>query len=128
MSKTMKRVHTLALYTLMPCTLALAVWLFPLRGQSRLASDTPGVSLSTPYELLHRTPVEFQNKSGSGQVVVSVSLNDSGEVSDARIVSGPSELRASVLRSVLGWHFNPQSAALREFEVTVRFDASASKR
>jgi len=67
-------------------------------------------------------------------VVVSVSVNSSGEVTDARVVSsqGPEELRRAVLSSVLNWHFSTDrwdvGGVTRpippSFEIAVEFDGA----
>ena len=53
-------------------------------------------------------PAEALNKGVSGIVTAEVRLDQSGNVSDARILSGPEELRKYVLQTVLGWHFAPE--------------------
>jgi TonB family protein len=64
--------------------------------------------------LMHRTSVpypESARKSGlTGTVQLEVTLDDSGAVSDARVLSGPEELRKASLGSVLNWHFTRDSA------------------
>src|SRR6185369_17446566 len=46
----------------------------------------------------------------TGTVQVEVSLDAAGDVSDARILSGPEELRKATLQSVLDWHFTRDAA------------------
>jgi TonB family protein len=53
-------------------------------------------------------PAEALNKGVSGIVTAEVRLDQSGNVSDGRILSGPDELRKYVLQTVLGWHFAPE--------------------
>ena len=53
-------------------------------------------------------PAEARSKGVSGIVTAEVRLDASGNVTDARILSGPDELRKYVLQSVLGWHFAPE--------------------
>jgi TonB family protein len=63
--------------------------------------------------LLHRAPVEYPKraveKGVAGDVTLSLSLDERGQVQDARVVSGPDELRAAALRSVLRWHYGPSA-------------------
>ena len=39
--------------------------------------------------------------------MVDLTLDDRGEVSDARVLSGPDELRKGALEAVLQWHYSP---------------------
>jgi TonB family protein len=94
------------------------------RGQERAP-----VTVNTPDAvLLHRTPVEYpraiRDKGVQGTVSVEVTLNDAGEVTDARIINGPDELRKPVLSSVLNWHFQPGP---KTRVVDVAFDATAKE-
>ncbi len=61
-----------------------------------------------------RTPVEYPEaaleKKVQGTVVVEATVDQTGSVNDARVVSGPQELRKAALQSVLEWHFTPDSA------------------
>ena len=71
--------------------------------------------------LLHGMTPEYPKqaieKRIEGEVVLDLSLDERGEVSDARVVSGPEELRRVALASVLQWHYSP--AALRSTSVQV---------
>lgn len=86
--------------------------------------DANGVTVDlNGAPLLHRQavryPFEAIAKSVQGTVVAQVRLSQTGEVVDAHIVSGPDELRAAVLQSVLSWHFSPQIGnTTREVSVT----------
>jgi TonB family protein len=127
MSEKMRRLNALATYTLMPCVLALGIWLLPLHGQTVIVNDTSGVTIWTAYGLLHRPPVELPREfvalKTSAEVAVTVTVNDSGEVTDAHAISGPATMQESVLRSVRGWHFDTQvGVPPKQFEVKVRFD------
>ncbi len=54
-----------------------------------------------------------------GTVVVEATLDAKGMVSDARVVSGPPELRKPALESVLQWHFTQDAAeSVRQIGVT----------
>jgi TonB family protein len=61
--------------------------------------------------LMHRAPIEYPadalEKRIQGPVTVEATLNERGVVSDARVTSGPDQLRRSVLKSVLDWHYIP---------------------
>jgi TonB family protein len=64
--------------------------------------------------ILHRAGVEYPpaaiEKRIEGTVVVEATLDASGNVGDARVQSGPPELRKAALQSVLQWHFVPEAA------------------
>jgi TonB family protein len=76
--------------------------------------------------LLHGSRPEYPKRAierrVSGLVVVDVSVDDSGEVSDARVTSGPDELRRATLEAVLGWHFSPGAARGTTQQVEVQFN------
>ncbi|MGH9613000.1 MAG: M56 family metallopeptidase [Bryobacteraceae bacterium] len=92
--------------------------------QDFAAMDAPGVQVDTGgLKLLHRTGVDYPREANgvTGIVTADLTLNDKGEVTDARVTSGPEELRSAVLASVLHWHFATDSAAPATAQVTVRF-------
>jgi TonB family protein len=102
---------------------AAAVKLFPLQA-ARAADNGPVQLLKGGDNLLHRAPVEYPKraieKGVAGDVLLSLSLDERGQVQDARVVSGPDELRAAALRSVLRWHYSA-SAAPGTTEVLLQF-------
>ncbi len=78
--------------------------------------DDPGVRVDLKgATVMHREPVEYPagaaEKGIIGTVVVEATLGAAGEVTDARVLSGPSELRKAALESVLHWHFTPAAGA-----------------
>lgn len=114
--------------------IVLATWLgvksFPLQAapQEKQESkiDGPGVAVQpSPVAVLHRTPVAYPKealaKRIQGTVVVEVTLSATGTVSDARVLSGPEELRKAALQSVLQWHFSSNSQVSSTTQVTVDF-------
>ncbi len=101
--------------------LAAACWFvtiaLPLAAQPQLVTDGAGVTVDLGgSNVLHRTgvsyPISAMRARISGIVSVEASLDSSGNVIDARIVSGPQELRKSVLQSVLQWHFSMDNGSL----------------
>lgn len=129
MSRRNLLLSSFAAFSCLPVLVGLAAWQFPLNAAPREVRDGVGVEVKQgPWKLLHRAgvyyPVEAREKGISGDVVASVSVNDKGEVTDARILSGPLELRKAVLEPVLSWHFAVEPAPPPSFEITVRFDAS----
>jgi len=84
--------------------------------------DDPGVTVDAGGKLLHRTPVHAPaGQIVAGAVLLELSVNPKGEVIDARVVSGPDELRRVALASVLDWHY-AADAGLSRAMVTITFD------
>ena len=117
MSKT-KRISALAagLTFLAACCWFVTVTL-PLSAQPQVVSDAPGVTVELGgATVLHRTGVNYPDAALKGHVqgivTAEVTLDQSGNVVDAHIVAGPTELRRAVIQSVLQWHFAMDSATL----------------
>ena len=77
--------------------------------------DEPGVRVDLGgASVIHRDEVEYPEaaieKGIQGTVVVEATLDAAGVVSDARVLSGPPELRKAALQSVLQWHFTHGAA------------------
>jgi protein TonB len=109
----------------------LAVWMFPLQAPaqtpmveraSSAVVDGPGVVVEPGAKILHRSPVFFPHGvTTTGSVTVESTVNQKGEVTDARVLSGPDELRSAVLSSVLNWHFSTDGGLPPTVQSTVRF-------
>ena len=56
-----------------------------------------------------------------GDVLLDLAVDDRGEVSDARVLSGPDELRKAALEAVLGWHYAPSAVSSISTQATLRF-------
>ncbi len=98
------------------------VWLFPLVGSAQTVADGPGITVNAGAALQHRTPVFYPSGvTATGTIVVDASVNAKGEVTDARVVSGPEDLRKAVLANVLNWHYSTQPAPPTSARVTVTF-------
>jgi TonB family protein len=103
------------------CIVLSVTW---VRGQ-----DAPGVRVDLGgSSVIHRGEVPFPEtvrKQGvTGTVQVEVTLDDSGNVSDAHVLSGPQELRKTSLESVLNWHFTKDAAkGTRVVNITYANDA-----
>jgi TonB family protein len=108
--------------------LAQGSYIFELRH-----GDSAGVTVNLgSAAVLHRRPVEYPEaavkKGIQGTVVVEATLDATGEVSDARVLSGPAELRRAALESILQWHFAHGSAGgLRQVSIDFNSAAAASK-
>jgi TonB family protein len=101
----------------------LAARAFPLQAAP---AEENGVALrNTGGTLLHRAPLEYpreaRRKGISGAVVLELSVNEEGEVTDARVLSGPEELRRAALRSVLEWHYSKEMPLPAKLQVTIDF-------
>jgi len=107
----------------------LAMWFFPMQAPAQtadaanaLAGDGPGISVDAGAPLMHRAPVFRGGSTETGTVAVDATVNSKGEVSDARVVSGPDELRKPVLQSVLQWHYSTATALHSPIRISIRFD------
>ncbi len=107
----------------------IAVWFFPLEAPAQSASearfaglDGPGITVDPGAPLMHRGPVFRGSSTGSGTVVIDASLNAKGEVADARVVSGPDELRKVALQSVLQWHYSTITTLPPSVQIMIKFD------
>lgn len=102
------------------------ILLVSLHAAPAISTDLQGVTVAlNGFTLLHRAPVQYPasaRKSGvQGTVIVEATLDDKGTVADARVLSGPAELRRASLESVLQWHF-ARDAAGSTRQVTIQFD------
>jgi TonB family protein len=104
--------------------LAVACWIVALPLAAQTAPDGVGVSVDLGGSaVLHRTGISYSAsalaKGVEGTVVAQVTLDAAGNVTDARVLSGPDELRKVVLQSVLQWHFTREAAnGMRQVSVT----------
>ena len=108
-----------------PCRfLAVFLALPPLSfAQAQATLDDPGVTVDAGATLRHRAPVHYPKDSIiAGTVEIEARLNAGGEVADARVVSGPEELRKDALWSVLQWHYGPDAPA--PVHISIRFDSA----
>ena len=116
-----------AAFATLPVAIGIAAWQFPLHAAPQEAADDAGVEVQLgAATILHRTgiafPEEARAKHISGTVVVGLTLNEKGEVTDAVAVSGPQELRRPVIQSVLNWHFSQDSGSTPDLQIAVHFD------
>jgi TonB family protein len=111
------------------CILVATCWFvtatFPLSAAPQTVTDADGVTVDTGgAALLHRPGVGYpegaRHNGVQGVVTVEVKLDGSGNVTDARVLSGPDELRKPTLASVLQWHFGHDSAGSTR-QITVSF-------
>jgi TonB family protein len=115
--------------------LTLACWLvtatFPLAAAPQ--SDGPGVAVDLGgANVLHRTAIAFpeaaRGRNIQGDVSVELTLDGAGNVTDAKVIAGPEELRKAVLQSVLQWHFAREAGATRRVTVSFRSQTPVAPR
>jgi TonB family protein len=105
---------------------AVAVWMFPLQSPAQALPDAPGVRVDAGGKLLHSTPVRFPADAPNGTVVLEATLNAQGEVADARVLSGPDELRKGALESVLEWHYSAEVAPPPTVRIAIQLERVSS--
>jgi TonB family protein len=104
-----------------------AVRSFPLEAQGRAPADNgaPIQLVKGGEHLMHGDTPEYPGRAieqkAEGDVVVEMTLNDRGEVADARVLSGPEELRKATLEAVLQWHYSPAALRSTVTQATLRF-------
>ena len=109
-----------------------AVRSFPLQaqGQSRSAGSKPVEIVKGGEHLLHGELPEYPRhaieQKVEGDVLLDMAVDDQGEVSDARVLSGADELRKAALSAVLGWHFSPSAVRSASTQATLRFSLAAA--
>ena len=108
-----------------------AVRSFPLEAQGRAPGTGAPIQVVKGGEhLLHGELPEYPHRAieqkVEGDVVVDMTLNDRGEVSDARVLSGPEELRKATLEAVLQWHYSPSAVQSTATQATLRFQLPAA--
>jgi TonB family protein len=131
---TMSRTRIAASLAGISSLLMLAGWLMvralPLEAAPQV-KDAPGVSVQEAEKnLLHRAPVDYPAEARArgiqGTVTLEVDIDDTGAVTDARVLSGPQELRRAALQSVLQWHYSKNMTLPTKTQVHVRFDLPAA--
>jgi len=96
-------------------------------------SDGPGVQVEMEGAKITRRPgIEYPESAWKqkigGTVVAEATLAADGSVSDARILSGPAELRRNVLQSLLEWQFAPGPAGvLRQVSINFQWPEAQQK-
>lgn len=110
----------------------LVVQSFPLeaQGQPQTAGGKPVTIVKGGEHLLHGELPEYPKRAieqrVEGDVTLDIAVDDHGEVSDARVLNGPDELRKAALESVLGWHYSPSSIRSASTQATLHFDLPAA--
>jgi TonB family protein len=129
MSKRKLFLSSFAVFAALPLIIGFTAWQFPLNAAPQEIQDGNGVDVNTgAARILHRGPVNYpaaaRDRGISGTVVVTANLDSKGQVIDARVVSGPDELRKAALAAVLDWHF--ATPAPPTAQVSIRFTGDAA--
>jgi len=99
----------------------LAIWMFPFESQAQALPDDAGITCDAGAALQHRPPLRYPaGTTAGGLVILDATVNSKGEVTDARVLSGPEELRRIALESVLQWHYSSDSAP-KSARITIQF-------
>jgi TonB family protein len=101
----------------------------PMAQQQPIAEEW-GITVSSTGEVLHRGRVPYPEatyKNGiQGTVTLEATLDQSGNVADAHVLSGPPELRKTALQSVLQWQFaNGRTGETQQVSITFQQDPRA---
>jgi TonB family protein len=82
-------------------------------------------------QFLHRAAVQYPKEARAkrieGTVVLELSLSETGTVTDARVLSGPDELRRAALASALEWHFAHDTQLAPKTQVSIDFKLPAAE-
>jgi TonB family protein len=112
--------------------LTLTAWLgvrsFPLQAAPQ-ENDSSNITVhSGPLPLLHRAAVQYPKnalaKHIEGTVALELTLSETGTVTDARVLSGPEELRGAALQSVLEWHYASDAQPKTQASIDFRLPAA----
>jgi len=116
MSPRRVRIHLAGAFALVFLGGSVAVWAFPLQAPATINSGA---------RLLHQPPVEYpaaaRAKGIQGAVVLELSVDEKGTVTDARVLSGPEDLRRAALEAVLKWHYAPDISLPAKLQATIEF-------
>jgi len=99
-------------------------------AQQHPIAEEWGITVSSTGEVLHRGRVPYPKATYEngieGIVTLEATLDQSGNVADARVLGGPPELRKAALQSVLQWQFaNGLAGETQQVTIAFRQDARA---
>jgi TonB family protein len=121
MSAPLLRRRLIAALTGAALTAVVIVLLFPLRIPAQAIA--PGIErAASAFKVISMGPVIYPSSEDKGELNIEVTVNEKGEVTDARVLSGPEALRSAALRNVLSWKFATQPPLPPRFEVGLRFN------
>jgi TonB family protein len=106
-------------------TARLSVWLFPLEARAQEQSVQPISVESGEDGLLHWARIDYPRRAMErrveGVVAIEINIDERGQVADARVLSGPDELRRAALQSVLQWHYDPAKRPPGKATVSIHY-------
>lgn len=106
-----------------------ATSIFPLRVHAQEFSSAPIQVVQGNENLLDRAALVYPRRAierrVEGDVVLDLSVDEQGQVSDAHVLSGPEELRRACLQSVLEWRYQPSKSAPASTQVMIHFQLPA---
>jgi TonB family protein len=106
----------------------IAVLCFAAAGFAQTV-DQAGITVDAGAPLLHRVPVfRMPGVTTTGDVILDASVDSKGQVTDARVLSGPLELRRAALQSVLEWHYSTEQSLPPSIRVAIHFGDVPSSR
>jgi TonB family protein len=112
-------------------TVRISTSIFPLRVHAQELSSAPIQVLQGGDNLTYRAAIVYprgaMDKQIEGDVALELAVDNQGQVSDARVLSGPEELRRACLQSVLEWRFRTPSPGNAEVVVHFQLPADGSK-
>src|ERR1700730_10059532 len=96
---------------------------------AQTVTDGPGVAVDLGgAAVMHRTPVNYpfgaRGARVEGTVALELAVDTAGNVADARVLSGPLELRRPSILPVLQWHFAKDMASTTR-QVRITYQAPA---
>ena len=115
--------------------LAMTAWLgvraFPLQAAPQEVDSSNITVRAGSLQFLHRAAVQYPKEARAkrieGTVVLELSLSETGTVTDARVLSGPDELRRAALASALEWHFAHDTQLAPKTQVSIDFKLPAAE-
>lgn len=121
---TMSRTRIVATYSLITALVSASAYLsttaFPLQAAPQFAANN-NTGVTGAEVVLRKNPVYpslARQKRIEGTVLLSVDIAEDGSAADARVLSGPQELRRAALEAVLQWQFKRGQA---NAQVTIDF-------
>jgi TonB family protein len=106
-------------------TVRTAARILPLEYSAQEPNTAPIQIEKGGENLLHGVLPEYPRraleKKIEGDVLLELSVDEQGKVSDARVLSGPEELRTPALQSVLQWHYGPPTPMPGTSQVLIHF-------
>jgi len=110
-------------------TAGLAVWAFPLVAAAEKGREG---KTARPPRPIHSVPVAYPEKAKEdrieGDVVLEITIEKSGAVSNAVVVSGPELLAPAAVAAVRQWRYESSRVGPMTARVTVRFTLDEKKK